>query len=268
MRTVTFSDARVGETFSDDFVWTWENRVGDFHDCDPSTEQDIFGRHAEAYTTRNICTFFLTPDLQVLHYIAGYYAPQLFIEEAAFALELQQALFDADGRPRTGAPTLFKEMHARRAAQLKEVTEWLGREENQGEIEEMFGDPLWDLQYDAQSHVHCRHCAARLARAHGYIARVHEDFAEERKGIDKAHAREEGVLGPPLSPLMIEDVADHRLRVKRKLAVVPLRAGRQPFKERRIVRTIPLLSELVRNYRFGIAFAEEDTRKPVKNRTR
>lgn len=91
MRTVTFSNPRVAEVVNSKFVPVWFNRGRGFHNCERKTEQWIFESHGEAYPTKNICTFFLTPDLRVVSYVSGYAAPDLFLEVLAAAAELQAA---------------------------------------------------------------------------------------------------------------------------------------------------------------------------------
>ena len=286
MRTVTFSDERVGETLEEKFICTWENRVGAFHDCDPATEQRLFRRYAEAYTTRNICTFFLTPDLQVLHYISGYYAPQLFLEEAAFALKLHKAVLDSDGRPREDADARFKQMHASRARRLNELTQWLGSLKKARALDELWAEPLWDIQYDTQKHRHTRRCAWPLMTAYRYIALVHEDFALGRKGTNEPHGREQSLVGPPLPPEAVEipkadntfqkrgwrsvriNVIRTRPLTKRKKQPIPTRTGRQSIAQRRAVKAMPILNEVRHDYRFGNRFAEERSRRSVKVRVR
>ena len=70
MRTVTFSDARVAEVVNKHFVSAWFNRSPGFTNADLTTEKKIFAQSAEAYTTRNICTFIMTPEGHVFSYVA------------------------------------------------------------------------------------------------------------------------------------------------------------------------------------------------------
>ena len=91
---MTFSDKKVAQFVREHFVAAWVNRAPVFHNEDYSTERWIFETSMEAYPTKNICTFFLTPDLKTFGYVAGYYCPEMF-------LECMQAALDArtDGRP-------------------------------------------------------------------------------------------------------------------------------------------------------------------------
>lgn len=79
MRTVTFSDPDVVKYIRDTYVPVWINRGAGFHNEEYSTEEWIYAQHAEAYLTKNICTFFLNEDGRVYDYLAGSYAPELFL---------------------------------------------------------------------------------------------------------------------------------------------------------------------------------------------
>lgn len=109
MRTVTFSSAGVTSLVNKNFVATWTNRNSEFHNCDGSEEQRIFTTATECYATPNICTFFLTPNLEVLHYTVGYYSPSRFLEEVGFLLETAKKVLDKEWRVRS--LDQFIEMH-------------------------------------------------------------------------------------------------------------------------------------------------------------
>jgi uncharacterized protein YyaL (SSP411 family) len=91
MRTVTFSNPKVAERVNSSFVPVWYNRGRGFHNCEKQTETWIFSAHADCDPTKNICTFFLTPDLDVIYYVAGYFAPDLFLEILDDVLRIQKA---------------------------------------------------------------------------------------------------------------------------------------------------------------------------------
>jgi hypothetical protein len=94
MRTVTFSDPKVSQLINANFVALWLNRADAFHNENYSTENWIYQNHGEAYPTQNICTFFLTPDAQVFHYVAGYYSPDLFRRDLQATLRIRWSAFD------------------------------------------------------------------------------------------------------------------------------------------------------------------------------
>ena len=110
MRAVTFSDPRVAKKVNEDFVPAWYNRGTGFHNCNFWTEKNIFTRTADCFPTRNICTFFLTPDREVAYYIAGYYGPDAFLEilEVADTMKTMKSIKDQ------------KEAHARLSESLSD----------------------------------------------------------------------------------------------------------------------------------------------------
>ena len=92
---MTFSDKRVADAVNANFVAAWVNRGPGFRNLDFHTEQWIFQGDLEAYPTKNICTFFLTPEGKVFYYVAGSYSPEIFLQVLDTASGLRGALFDA-----------------------------------------------------------------------------------------------------------------------------------------------------------------------------
>ena len=154
MRTVTFSDRRVAEMVNSQFVPVWFNRGRGFHNCERKTEKRIFESHGEAYPTKNICTFFLTPDLRVVSYVAGFVAPELFVEVLGAARELQGT--EGEG---------LAARHRRIAEELA------GRSGGKGET------PTMSLRYRDADHRHTRSCAQSLADLWKHRREVHESLA-------------------------------------------------------------------------------------------
>jgi len=115
MRTVTFSDEKVYKALNDGFINTWINRNPKFHNCDLGEEKRIFDTSYECYSTKNFCTFFVTPDRQVLHYFSGYYSPLLFLQEIRFVQELQKKVCDAQGRLKKDAMAEYQRIHKEHA---------------------------------------------------------------------------------------------------------------------------------------------------------
>jgi hypothetical protein len=94
MRTVTFSNPEVAKAVNDKFVATWVNRQPGFHNCDTSAEKRIEKYDTECFATMNFVTYFLTPDLDVLHYFSGYYSPRFFLQQIEHVKELADAVLD------------------------------------------------------------------------------------------------------------------------------------------------------------------------------
>ena len=111
MRTVTFSNKSVATLINENFVSTWSNRNPHFHNCDLGEESRIVRHSYEMFSTKNFCTFFLTPDKKVLHYFSGYMNPEFFKEEVRFVLDLSRKVMDDEGRLRKGWSKVYREMH-------------------------------------------------------------------------------------------------------------------------------------------------------------
>jgi hypothetical protein len=111
MRTVTFSDKAVAKYVNENYVSTWINREPKFHDCSPATETHIARYSGEAYATKNFCTFFVTPELDVLHYASGYYRPAWFKMEAEFALAARVDAYDDEFKPKRDCGARVAKLH-------------------------------------------------------------------------------------------------------------------------------------------------------------
>ena len=61
-------------------------------------------KKAEAFTTRNICTFFLAPDGRVFHYVSGYVSPGLFLRMLHKVRAARETAFDGHMKLRPGGP--------------------------------------------------------------------------------------------------------------------------------------------------------------------
>lgn len=165
---MTFSDKRVAEAINKSYVAAWINRGPGFQNMDFSTEKWIFQGDLEAYPTKNICTFFLTPEGKVYYYVAGSYSPDVFLK----VLETADALRDVSGE---GA----KRMHAQKAEEFEEL-----RERAQ---EAAKGPDGWKAlfrgakapapAYRGLKHVHSSRCASSLAEGYEYFASLHRTLA-------------------------------------------------------------------------------------------
>ena len=108
---MTFSDRKVAEQINSKFVAAWVNRGPGFHNEDYSTERWLFTSEMEAYPTKNICTFFLTPAGKVFHYVAGYFAPETFGAELEFAAALRREAFDETMNLKRGGVEAIRRLH-------------------------------------------------------------------------------------------------------------------------------------------------------------
>lgn len=268
MRTVTFSDKAVVKALNKDFVCTWHNRNKSFHDCARETESILFVAAKAAFATRNISTFFLTEDLQVLHYVAGYYSPSLFEEEVRFAVSLRDALFDKKGKLRPDAAKIYKKRHAKRAGEMKSILEALvdvrgsALENSDSEYVERLAKKVSALKYegggefgkytDMMDELELLD-PEFLSEAIKHLVEVHKDLAGKAGGHRRAHALEieskETLLRdrPPCGENMESTASKPPKQVRGQ--------------ERERIKGIPLFSRLKESYLFGNDFTEEKTKE-------
>lgn len=171
MRTVTFSDKQVAEHVNSTFVPVWFNRGIGFHNCEKWTETRIFTSAADCYPTKNICTFFLTPDLEVVYYVAGYWGPSLFNEILEHVVKLQSATPDT------------------RAAVHTELASILAGRLSQVQAGEDEAKPLLSsygaCRYEKLDHKHGPSCLHVLSEAFRYRKEVHDQLAGSTTPLEK-----------------------------------------------------------------------------------
>jgi len=125
MRTVTFSDEKVGKLLNENFVSTWINRNPKFHDCSMDEERNIVTNSFECFATKNFCTFFVTPDREVLHYFSGYYSPTLFSKEVEFVQTISREILDDRARLKKGSLAQYRDLHRAHAAEHEDAAKAL-----------------------------------------------------------------------------------------------------------------------------------------------
>ncbi|KAF0240223.1 MAG: hypothetical protein FD180_5011 [Planctomycetota bacterium] len=239
---MTFSDEAVGKALSKDFVCAWKNRKDGFHNCDPKVEQGIYERTADAFPTMNIITLFLTPDLQVLHYFSGYFAPGLFLQQVAFAQKSREALFDSDFKARDGGTEAFTKLHAEAGDAIKAEA---GKLEAGGDAWKAATEGLCVPGYRGSSHTHSEACLGPLHSVHSYMSIVHGDLAGKKEAEEDLQR---------YNNYRARNVDNNRgwsslQRVKRKIEPYP--------GERRVVEGLKVLSEVEGSYLYGNPFTEE-----------
>jgi len=142
------------------FVPAWHNRAPRFANDDYSQEARIFKHSAEAFPTKNICTFVVAPDGAVLHYVAGYLSPSLFLDFLREALDVRHAAFDAHMTLRRNGFERARDVHLRgRPAGPREAA--------------ILAIP----SYRGTTHVHTADCDGVIQNAWEYADRVREHFA-------------------------------------------------------------------------------------------
>ena len=168
LRTVTFSDAKVADLVNANFVSAWSNRSPGFCNGDDKAEKSIFENSNEAFLTKNICTFILTPDGRVFHYVAGYLSPELFLKFLDEALVLRREGFDERMNPKTDA---LRRIHGALAAMHEAAGKTLAMPSGFAE-----------RTYRGITHRHTEACAWQLQGASAYLGRVHR-FWEKAAGL-------------------------------------------------------------------------------------
>jgi hypothetical protein len=163
LRTVTFSQGEVARFVNANFVAAWHNRSPGFKDLDYTAEKDIFKRSADAYTTRNICTFFLAPDGRVFHYVAGHLGPTRFLETLSLAARMRAEAFDDRMDLKPDGLRALRAIHAERAAVLKAKG---------------FAPDTGTLAYRGLSHTHGKDCAWALEELRVYLTGLHQGLSK------------------------------------------------------------------------------------------
>ncbi len=162
MRTVTFSNPRIAREINAKYVPVWVNRGPGFHNCEFNTEKRIFKNSQEAYSTRNICTFFMTADEKVFHYVAGYYSPTLFWDVLVFAGVVQKNL---------DRPEKIRAAH-KKFAKLSRAEERRMRKSGWSSVLKKYGS----YSYDGR-HNHNSGCKVHIVEAMNYWGRLHDQFS-------------------------------------------------------------------------------------------
>jgi hypothetical protein len=170
MRTVTFSNAKVAEQVNTKFVPVWYNRGQGFHNCEKNTEQWIFTANAECYPTKNICTFFMTPEFEVVYYVSGYFAPDVFLDILSGVQKLQ------------AAPKSLGKVHKELSADLGKRLEELKTAGNNPKAVATGTGPLapyGTCSYEKTEHKHAAQCLSILNEAFRYEKEVHDSLADQ-----------------------------------------------------------------------------------------
>ena len=184
---MTFSDEKVAEIVNAHFVAAWLNRGPGFHNEDDGPEQGIFESSMEAYPTKNICTFFLTPQGRVFHYVAGYFAPGLFRPELEAALRLRAVAFDTEMNLKTDGLEALRKIHR---AEAERLTGTMGKELLAG---------IAARSYRSFAHAHTEACAKVVEHGLRYLIALHRHWSEEGVPRDFETARFDYVYGNSFS---------------------------------------------------------------------
>jgi hypothetical protein len=166
MRTVTFSNADVAESVNTNFVAAWFNRDPEFKNTDTRAEDQIHKVAMEGFATKNICTFFLTPGGNVLHYVAGYVSPEIFLQELDVALKIRGEALDDTFRLKGDGLDVLKRIHAERARHFATLL---------ADVEDHVRT-FPSIVYRDKPHEHTDRCAGTLKATFTYMQRLHASW--------------------------------------------------------------------------------------------
>ena len=165
----------MADAVNADFVAAWVNRGPGFQNLDFHTEQWIFQSDMEAYPTKNICTFFLTPAGKVFYYVAGSYSPEVFLRVLDTASGLRGALFDAAMKESGGDVTRVHLAKAEEFDGLREKAE--DAYKSPDGWKSLFGDGKKPALYRGLKHKHGQRCAYSLSKGWEYFRDLHRAMA-------------------------------------------------------------------------------------------
>ena len=136
-------------------------------------EKRIYTTTGDCYPTKNICTFFLTPDQEVVYYVAGYYAPDLFLE----ILEAVDAMRTAgtEAEQKRGHRLAYKNLGTRLSEVRKASSDV--KKVDSAQLKQLMGDSVF--QYKNEKHRHTTSCLWVLRRLLEYRQTVHSQLAQK-----------------------------------------------------------------------------------------
>jgi hypothetical protein len=175
-RTVSFSDKRVADVVNSKFVAAWTNRGPGFQNAEFWTEKGIAQQNYEMYPTKNICTFFLTPDRKVYYYAAGSYSPEIFLKILETASTLRKTMFDEQMRLTEKGLSLGTKLHEEQAEVYQVFKEDAERPDGWKSLVKAIQPGL----YRGMPHVHSAACGWSLKNGYDYLATLHRHWANQK----------------------------------------------------------------------------------------
>ena len=195
---MTFSDPAVAAYVNQNFVSAWFNRGPGFFNQDLSTERWIFTSSVDAYPTKNICTFFLSPDGSVFHYVAGLYSPEMFMRFLRDAVELRNRLFDAKMQAKDGGLASARKLHEDRLRDMQDGLEDCADAETAGGWQGLFKNAK-PFTYRGQAHTHSQSCVRAMKEGYEYLVKLHQSWAEAKELPDLESIRYTYLWGNPFT---------------------------------------------------------------------
>jgi hypothetical protein len=174
---VSFSDKRVADLVNSKFIPAWTNRGPGFFNAEFWAERNIAEHDYEAYPTKNICTFFLTPDGKVFYYVAGSYSPELFVKILETAVALRSKLFDDRMQLREKGLAEALTYHQDKSEDYGDLKDDAARSDNWKSLTRGFRMG----NYRGLKHVHSESCAWALKNGYEYLAALHREWAGRKE---------------------------------------------------------------------------------------
>lgn len=116
MRTVTFSQPAVIRELDDHWVSTWFDQAKDSRRARYEMQsEEVLHQLADGAGGGNVRTFFCDSKGRIVHYVQGFYGPESFLREAAFAKRLLGCV------NHDGATAQIRALHEERRAALTEA---------------------------------------------------------------------------------------------------------------------------------------------------
>ena len=221
---MTFSDPAVAAYVNENFVSAWHNRGPGFMNHEFGTEKSIFSYASEAYPTKNICTFFLTPEGKVFHYVSGYYSPDLFLRVLQTVMTLRSALFDESLRLRPQGLSDVRRAHAQSAKSIGETVAKARLWDAYSSWRE-FTAGYRTFTYRGETHTHTHQCAQSLADGLRYLASLHSRWTRVTELPDLEEVRYAYLSGNSFTE---ESEGSRTVEEPSHLAVAPLPRSPEP----------------------------------------
>jgi len=173
---VSFSDKKVAELVNTKFVAAWTNRGPGFNNTEFYTERGIVSRNYEAYPTKNICTFFLSPEGKVFYYVAGSYSPEIFVKILETASALRTTLYDDKMALKEKGMAQAKELHQSKAEAYDDLRAEAERPNGWQSLTQGFAPN----NYRGKRHVHSASCSWSLKEGYEYLSALHADWSTQK----------------------------------------------------------------------------------------
>ncbi len=234
MRAGALSDEKVGEYLKKHYVATWK-RVGTF------TLVQTEGKTV-ARAGGNVATYFCTPDLEVIHGVAGPVDAESFLDDARWAVSVYDAARKKAGNDRDG---IAKELRAAHEAASRPKGQECGKVEGVFRVGDCQTTDLLHRTMELRGGVHARALLALTLigrqSLHGYLA------GKEMPKLSEIYAHVfENMLGERLSDAPVGKVEMGNARQRIVTTIRAVQEVAPPDETRRLRSKIEELEKRVK----------------------